>query len=860
MANEYKRGTIDTYNDKAGYGYVIPDEPDHPDQRLLVHQKSLRVHNTLLEPGQRVIYQTVLVPRGVLASDVYPENAREEDATDRPIRSGCAGVISYTNTDRGFGFIDGTSEKRIYFRFSQLPNPDAPPPAGTQVFFTLGRNDYGYFAEEIGLSDGGPPEPGLVESDLSPGSGESLLAAAILARDSKNLDRAAELYQRGMRDSPSVQLILSYAAMEKNRNRRPEAMMVYEQGLRIYPNNLKLCEDAGRLAASIGDHRRAIDLFRHGLALAEGSGQGVERLFLLALARLHYQRASRADLQACLDYYQRAKRVFQRSSFGKGTFPMEDQLMMALARLRLQHYRGQLTFEFLNRLGLKIVRAQLFEQSTVGADLVVEVRNPELVESYGIARHLLVRCMFKSETTRVDIESLESAIAEWGQGGLVDDQVSLLIVESLPVDVERLLARRIEDRRRTSAAIVPLTQAQIEAGDDAMGVLRQVLDRWLYRRDLFSQKFPVSGRRFFGRDKPLAELKDAIANGTAAGIFGLRKVGKTSLLKEIERRSSEGGDLVIYMDLLRVPADVSDARWIYWKLSSELYERFQRHQLKGVNWRLGGRFSDYFDVPKDLPVATAFDSDLTQVLSVLRKSSLEPRPRLVLMLDEIERLLPTALGKEGFEGFFDFLGYLRGLAQESDDFVPIITGANAAVAEAAQFRGRDNPVFNFFREIYLPFLQPGETNEMISTLGGGMGIRFANDAIDRIHGLTGGHPFFTRQFCSYLSERYVERPLMVSVEAVESLVEPYLEIASKDFQEIVDRFSRDYPEELEACVEVARAGGKMELSDLAAKSCGNVSLRHLLGYQVVALDGKSVRLTMELMRRWLVRSGFADKQ
>ena len=86
------------------------------------------------------------------------------------------------------------------------------------------------------------------------------------------------------------------------------------------------------------------------------------------------------------------------------------------------------------------------------------------------------------------------------------------------------------------------------------------------------------------------------------------------------------------------------------------------------------------------------------------------------MLDEIERLLPNTAGKEGFKGFFDFFSYIRGVAQESSDFVPIVTGANAAIAEAAQFSGRDNPVFNFFREIYLPLLKSGGSCVVIPCL------------------------------------------------------------------------------------------------------------------------------------------------
>ena len=46
----------------------------------------------------------------------------------------------------------------------------------------------------------------------------------------------------------------------------------------------------------------------------------------------------------------------------------------------------------------------------------------------------------------------------------------------------------------------------------------------------------------------------------------------------------------------------------------------------------------------------------------------------------------------------------------------IITGANASVSEIAQFERRDNPVFNYFREVYLPPLEAAECTIMMRDL------------------------------------------------------------------------------------------------------------------------------------------------
>ncbi|WP_369051199.1 cold shock domain-containing protein [Burkholderia gladioli] len=845
----YARGTVENYNDRGGYGFIIPDEPAEGEEKLLVHRRSLRSVALALRSGDRVVYRKESVPRGTLATDVHPEVPDEvnEDSETRD------GIIATIETSLSHGTIRDSVGSTIFFSFAELLDKAASPRLGDRVTFILTKNALGLQAFDISLdasvqleSRGSDRE--LIDSKVA----AEILAQAILARDNRQFAEAENLYERGLDKFPTVQLVTSYAAMQKNRNRRTEAIRVYQKGIALFPNNSKLRDDAGNLASSMGDGNLALRYFEEGLRLARQNETANEGNFLLAIARIYFKKGTHPDLKKALENYQAAERVLAHSKAGKQALPRSDLLAMQVAGVRIQHHRGNVAFEFIQKAGFKVLRAQLFDQATVGADFVVEVDRPELLESYGIAGGLLIRCFFKSDITRSDLEGIDRVAKVEGESGLVDEQVAIVIVSSLPETLQSTLFRRIEDRTRSVPAIVPLTQSELETSLDAMATLRTVLDQWLYRRDLFALNSPVSGRRFFGREKPLAELRDAISTGTAAGIFGLRKVGKTSILKEVERRGTEAGDIVLYMDLLRVPADVTNTRWLYWKLGSELHRSTVKVGLKGVKWRIGEAFPDFLDVPADFPIATAFDSDLTQVLKAIGHSTSSPKPKIVLMLDEIERLLPNGLGKEGFGGFFDFFSYIRGVSQESADFVPIVTGANAAIAEVSQFGGKDNPVFNFFKEIYLPLLQPKELTTMVQVLGRGMGINVPVDACELIFKLTGGHPFFTRQLCSFLSEQHAQRPLNVCPEMIDSLTDRYIEVAGKDFQEVLDRFSRDYPDELDACLAIVEAGGILPIKALVKNSGDSrVNLRHLLGYQIVKLKGENASISIELLRRWL---------
>ena len=173
------------------------------------------------------------------------------------------------------------------------------------------------------------------------------------------------------------------------------------------------------------------------------------------------------------------------------------------------------------------------------------------------------------------------------------------------------------------------------------------------------------------------------------------------------------------------------------------------------------------------------------------------------------------LACDGFRGYFDFFSLppTHGVCQERDDFVVVVTGANPAVAEAPQFEGRDNPVFHFFREVYLHLLDQTECVDMVRTLGRGMGIKFTEEAAHRVHHLTGGHPFFARQLCSFVAKRHVERPLRVDEKTIVSLLETcMLSWQGKDFGEILDRLRRDFPDELEVLLKLAAADEALPLA------------------------------------------------
>jgi hypothetical protein len=102
---------------------------------------------------------------------------------------------------------------------------------------------------------------------------------------------------------------------------------------------------------------------------------------------------------------------------------------------------------------------------------------------------------------------------------------------------------------------------------------------------------------------------------------------------------------------------------------------------------------------------------------------------------------------------------------------------------------------------------------------------------------------------------FAERPLLVTVEMVETAQEEFLIKEEALFKDIVFRLTRDFPDELEILKWVARGGDISELKLLI--TTWNTSIKHLEGYQLIERDRNSaaIRIKIQLFEEWLKREG-----
>lgn len=405
--------------------------------------------------------------------------------------------------------------------------------------------------------------------------------------------------------------------------------------------------------------------------------------------------------------------------------------------------------------------------------------------------------------------------------------------------------------------VIPLSWGWVRsAGGGGQGdkPLRSRLEKFIYARDLFDVQVPVVGSRFFGRQHTLQRLHRHSVSDQPVGIFGLRKIGKTSLLKAFVAESREwvAGEpalLPVHLDLQAIPPGRRDQTYLFWEIGRRTLEaltQFPGFQGAPPRMRLFG--ADEPPTASD-DASLPFHSDLRKVIE--QASRFAPELHVVIVLDEIERLVPPGTAEKGFEGAVELLRYFRGLNQEGMPLSVVVAGANPYLAERAAVGGQENPLLNFIMKHYLAPLEDDEARFMIQRLGGMMGVRFHHEAATAIVNHAGGHPYLTRQLASIVVRRDKRsRPITIELKQVDESLGDFAAAQHHTFEQIFASLD-DYPDEQFLLRQLARGETAFVRAWVESDPVG---VEHLKGYGLIEPVDDEWAFTIPLLREFLVRT------
>lgn len=260
-------------------------------------------------------------------------------------------------------------------------------------------------------------------------------------------------------------------------------------------------------------------------------------------------------------------------------------------------------------------------------------------------------------------------------------------------------------------------------------------------RDWYNTTNAVIGDEFFGRKRTIAGLTGDLRMGYVSGVFGLRKMGKTSVVREIGRRLGIGrqDQKFVFYDLETLPQDLDLA---IERLCFDLAQRFQQ-QLKIS----GLRTRELASIVQKAESGTApTPGDLQSALNMALADPRTGEARFALALDEIESLVRSDRDSGYVPAVAEFLGALRSLVQEHSNFNVILAGLTTDPLQQEMLYGRENPLFSWAKTTYLGTLSRVDADEMTRSLGARMGLDWDEQACARCFAETSGHPLLSGAF------------------------------------------------------------------------------------------------------------------
>lgn len=351
-----------------------------------------------------------------------------------------------------------------------------------------------------------------------------------------------------------------------------------------------------------------------------------------------------------------------------------------------------------------------------------------------------------------------------------------------------------------------------------------------------------SERGFFGREDILRTVQEAFASGnqTAIVLAGQRRIGKTSILLQLQRSLPADRFCPVYFDL------------------ADRAEEQLGHVLN--------------DLASAIVAASAmaipnFQCDDDGVLFCEQflphlYSSLGEERRPVLLLDEFDVLDSAAQRRlENNAAAFKLFPYLRRLMEQDDRLGFVFVVGRKPDELSIQFKAAFKSAL--FRRVSV--LAAEDARRLVLTAEREGSLRFEPAAVERILGLTSGHPLFTQLICQILWDRAhsesLEAAPPVSLSGVDGVIERTLEAGEQFFQWIWDGLP---PAERIISAAIARATETAKIvseEDLLVTLQGhgiriltrelNVAPETLIDWEVLRRVDGGFEYFIELMRIWV---------
>ncbi|MEN5061441.1 ATP-binding protein [Luteimonas sp. TWI1416] len=335
--------------------------------------------------------------------------------------------------------------------------------------------------------------------------------------------------------------------------------------------------------------------------------------------------------------------------------------------------------------------------------------------------------------------------------------------------------------REHSLAVLPIYyEGSLPTGDS----LLQALAYELYSFDVFDVTGPVADDlQFFGRREEARNLAKKLQTGQIRSCFGIRKIGKTSVLHRVVHEVREHYDCSTF--LIDAESDsVFNLRAA--QLLNSLASSLERALTKN-----DGKL-----------VINTEEVEITTSSERLKSAVEKHEKQILFVFDEIDYLTPTSPTaphwREDFNAFWRNLrAVYQSSAMTSRNLSLLISGVSSKWFSVESIEGIENAALSLVPEEYLSPLPRGAAAAMIRRLGRTAGLAFNDEVADKIAQTCADMPFWIRKACSYIHSKIDVglRPFEPQVSLINDYLREFIDSDGTAMSEVaLAHLFRVYPE------------------------------------------------------------------
>lgn len=374
---------------------------------------------------------------------------------------------------------------------------------------------------------------------------------------------------------------------------------------------------------------------------------------------------------------------------------------------------------------------------------------------------------------------------------------------------------------------IPFSRAELESKPEASFIYKR-LEQYMRSRDLFDfQSGLQSDRFFFGRKSLVDDIVGRVENGQNFGLFGLRKMGKTSVLFAVERYLNR----LSSFRTIHIDCQLADFYLLTWNaLISWITEKILDHKVAPI-------------------------SDYSLQGKLLNQAVEQCDCNILLVFDEVENIsFDIAPSRHWDKDFLHFWGTIRAVHQMTGGKLTFgVSGVNPHIFNTPLVAGHDNPILLGGSPLYLWPLKEIAVRDMVRTIGRYMGLSFEDEVYSWLYKQYGGHPYLIRRACSLVCQKASKSSGdTVRIDEFTSRRNWLDDQLGNDVMKILVVLVHHYPDEFEHLMMLAE-GEYDWIQYVYEEEKG--SLEHLIDYHIIRQQEGEFEIVLDTLRRFLTTFG-----